>query len=58
MLHHPSFYLRNICIPLNSFHDLNKFIDVLNSEPGSGDIMFGSNVKRKDLVEYGIRAKR
>ena len=54
MLHHTSLYLRNICIPLNSFHDLNKFIDVLNNEPGSGDIIFGGNVKRKDLVEYGI----
>ena len=38
--------------PLNSFHDLNKFID-LNSEFGNGDFMFGGNVKRKDLVESG-----
>ena len=40
-------------MPLNSFHDLNKFIDILNNEFRSGDFMFGGNVKRKDLVEYG-----
>ena len=46
-------FLRKICMPLNSFHDLNKFIDILNNEFGSGDFMFRGNVKRKDLVEYG-----
>ena len=40
-------------MPLNSFHGLNKFVDILNNEFGSGDLMFGGNVKRKDLVEYG-----
>ena len=40
-------------MPLNSFHDLNKFIDILNNEFGSGYFMFGGNVKLKDLVEYG-----
>ena len=38
---------------LNSFHDLNKFIDILSNEFGSGDLMFGGNVKRKDLEEHG-----
>ena len=37
---------------LNSFHDLNKFIDILSNEFGSGDLMFGGNVKRKDLEEH------
>ena len=40
-------------MPLNSFHNLNKFIDILNNEFGSGDFMFGGNLKRKGLVEYG-----
>ena len=40
-------------MPLNSFHGLNKIVDILNNEFGSGDLMFGGNVKRKDLVEYG-----
>ena len=37
---------------LNSFHDLNKFIDILSNEFGSGDLMFGGNVKRKDLEKH------
>ena len=45
-------YLRKICMSLNSFHDLNKFIDILSNEFGSGDLMFGGNVKRKDLEEH------
>ena len=40
-------------MPLNSFNDLSKFIDILNNEFASGDFMFGGKVKRKDLVEYG-----
>ena len=52
MLYHTSLYLRKISIPLNSFHDLNKFVDIRNNESGSGNSMFGGNVKRKDLVEY------
>ena len=52
MLYHTSLFLRKICIPLNSLQDLNKFIEILNNEFGSGDFMFGGNVKRKDLVEY------
>ena len=44
-------------MPPNSFHDLNKFIDILSNEFWSGDFMFGGHVKRNDLVEYGIWLK-
>lgn len=55
MLHHTSLYLRKTYIPLNSFHDLNKFIDTPSNEPGSGDSIFGGRLK---YIYYGTYSSK
>ena len=49
--------IREICLPMHSFDDFNKFKSTLNEEIGGGDFICGGMVKTKDIKDYIVWLK-